>query len=169
MTNHLLFDFVVNKQTNTVTVTREFDANLSLTWDAWTKAELLDQWWAPEPYKSKTKFLDFKDGGQWLYTMVSPENSVWNRIDYKRIYSKVSYSFISFFSDEQGTRNTDFPSAQWNVRFNESGEYTSVTITIQFNSLADLETIIQMGFKEGFPMALNNLETLLQKMTNKKP
>ncbi len=54
MKNSLLFDFTVGKSTKTVFVKREFDASLSLVWDAFTKQEILDQWWAPKPWASKT-------------------------------------------------------------------------------------------------------------------
>ncbi|WP_312302176.1 hypothetical protein [Chryseobacterium sp.] len=50
MKSNLLFDFSVNKENNTIVVKREFNANLELVWQAWTTAELLDQWWAPKPY-----------------------------------------------------------------------------------------------------------------------
>ena len=73
MTNDLLFDFTVDKPAKTVYVTREFDAELSLVWDAFTKQELLDQWWAPKPWASKTKSMNFKVGGRRFYAMVSPE------------------------------------------------------------------------------------------------
>ena len=43
----LLFDFTVDKATNTIHVTREFAADLDLVWDAFTKSEMLDQWSAP--------------------------------------------------------------------------------------------------------------------------
>src|SRR6188768_2044280 len=72
-TNNLLFDFTVDKSSKTVFITREFDADLSLVWDAFTKKEILDQWWAPKPFSSKTKFMDFKVGGRRFYAMVSPE------------------------------------------------------------------------------------------------
>ena len=45
----LQFDFTVDKSKKTVYITREFDAELSLVWDAFTKAELIDQWIAPKP------------------------------------------------------------------------------------------------------------------------
>ena len=41
--------------------------------DAYTKPELLDQWWAPKPWMSRTKAMDFKVGGRRFYAMVSPE------------------------------------------------------------------------------------------------
>ena len=74
MKSPLLFDFTVNKENNSVQVTREFNADLPLVWEAWTNPEILDQWWAPKPYQTKTKSMDFRVGGVWLYAMVSPEN-----------------------------------------------------------------------------------------------
>ena len=46
-----------------ITVTRHFNAPLDQVWKAWTESELLDQWWAPKPFKAETKFMDFKVGG----------------------------------------------------------------------------------------------------------
>ena len=57
MNNNLLFDFTVDKSTKTVFINREFDADLSLVWDAFTKQEILDQWWAPKPMVIKNKIL----------------------------------------------------------------------------------------------------------------
>ena len=73
MKNDLLFDFTVDKAAQTVYITREFDADLSLVWDAYTKPEILDQWWAPKPWASKTKVMNFEVGGRRFYAMVSPE------------------------------------------------------------------------------------------------
>ena len=56
-------DFVVDKGTKTVTITKEFAYERSLVWDAYTKPELLDQWWAPKPWKARTKKMDFREGG----------------------------------------------------------------------------------------------------------
>ena len=58
MNSNLLFDFTVDKTTNTINVRREFDADTDLVWKAWTTSELLDQWWAPKPYRSLTKSMD---------------------------------------------------------------------------------------------------------------
>ena len=73
MNNTLLFDFTVDKAAKTVFVTREFDAELSLVWDAFTKQEILDQWTAPAPYVAKTKYMNFEVGGKRFYAMVGPD------------------------------------------------------------------------------------------------
>ncbi len=50
-------------------VVREFDAPLEQVWKAWTDKDILDKWWAPKPWKAKTKSMDFREGGAWLYSM----------------------------------------------------------------------------------------------------
>ncbi len=47
-------------------VVREFDAPLEEVWKAWTDSNILDKWWAPKPWKAKTKTMDFREGGLWL-------------------------------------------------------------------------------------------------------
>ncbi|MGN6566979.1 MAG: SRPBCC family protein [Flavipsychrobacter sp.] len=58
MTSDLLFDFSVNKETKTVHILRELNAPLELVWDAWTKPELLDQWWGPDPLCVENKVYE---------------------------------------------------------------------------------------------------------------
>jgi uncharacterized protein YndB with AHSA1/START domain len=147
-----------------ITVTREFAAPVEKVWRAWTEKELLDQWWAPKPWKAKTKSMDFRVGGFWLYAMVSPEGeSHWARADYLSIRPQKSYSVQDAFCDENGVKNTSVPSMHWNNQFSVSPSGTTVTIEIIFSSEEDLKTIIEMGFREGFTAALTNLDELLEK------
>ena len=64
MSSNLLFDFSVNKENKTVYISREFNAGLELVWEAWTTAELLDKWWGPKPFVTKTKVMNFEVGGR---------------------------------------------------------------------------------------------------------
>ncbi len=165
MNSNLLFDFKVNKENNTIFVKREFAAGKNLVWKAWTTAELLDQWWAPQPFQNKTKTLDFKEGGHWLYAMVGPENEThWARFDYEKIVAEQSYAGQDAFCDEAGNINTSFDRMQWDNVFTEANGKTTVDITISVASLETLEKIIEMGFKEGFTMGLNQLDELLLKL-----
>lgn len=162
MNSNLLFDFSINKATQTVQVKREFDAGLALVWDAWTKPELLDQWWAPKPYQNRTKSMDFREGGTWLYAMISPKNEVhWCKNDYIKINLHVSYTGLDAFCDENGVTNVTMPRTEWTNTFVEENGKTLVTIEAKYNTLADLEQVIAMGFQEGFTMGLNQLDALL--------
>jgi uncharacterized protein YndB with AHSA1/START domain len=162
--NNLLFDFTVDKSTNTVFVNREFAAELDLVWDAFTKQEILDQWWAPKPWISKTKYMKFEIGGRRSYAMVSPEGDEhWSAQDYTAISSTTNFKFVSSFTDKDENQNAAIPSSNWSLDFTETNGVTTVSVTIQHESLAALEQHLQMGFQGGFTMTLNELEQLLLK------
>ena len=169
--NVLLFDFTVDKSNNMVYVNREFAATLPLVWDAFTKKEILDQWWAPQPWRSQTKFMDFREGGRRFYAMIGPEGEEhWSIEDFTSIHPKSNFAFISAFADKDENINSELPTSKWDLHFTEQDENTKVSISISHNSLADLEKLIEMGFKEGFTMTLNYLDTLLDRLSsNNKP
>ena len=145
-----------------IIVEREFDAPLEVVWRAWTESDLLDQWWAPKPWKAKTKSMDFRDGGTWLYVMEGPEGERhWCRADFKNIVPQKTYTGDDAFCDENGNINPEFPSMHWENEFSETDNGTKVRVEITFASEADLEKIIEMGFKEGFAAAHGNLDELL--------
>jgi len=163
--NNLLFDFTVDKTAKQVYVTKEFNAELPLVWDAFTKQELLDQWWAPKPWASKTKSMSFKEGGRRFYAMVSPEGQEhWSIQDFTSINPTINFKFVDAFTDKDEVINSAFPSSEWDLNFSEQNNTTTVKIIIKHKTLAALEQIMQMGFKEGFTMTLNELEILLQQL-----
>lgn len=87
------------------------------------------------------------------------EHRAW--FDYSAIEPLVSFSGRDSFCDSDGNINKDFPGSQWKSEFSEQGDKTLVSVLLSFNELADLEKLIEMGFKEGFDMGLNNLDELL--------
>jgi uncharacterized protein YndB with AHSA1/START domain len=161
MRTNLLMDFSVDKETNTVNVKREFAASRSDVWAAWTQPELLDKWWAPRPWKARTKSMDFKVGGSWLYAMVGPEGEEhWAKANYTSITPESNFKYHDAFCDSDGNPNKEFPSSDWNLDFTETGENTTVNISIRHENLSDLEAIIEMGFKEGFTSAMEGLDEI---------
>lgn len=159
--NHLNFEFKVDKSTKTVLVTREFNAELSLVWDAFTKKEILDQWWAPKPFESKTKIMDFKVGGRRFYAMVSPEGlEMWQLQQYTSITPKTNFKFLSVFADKD--ENPHLPGSNWDLNFSEANGITKISISIYNESLERMEKMIEMGFKEGFAMTLEYLAEVLK-------
>ncbi|MBF7091287.1 SRPBCC domain-containing protein [Flavobacterium sp. ALJ2] len=160
MKNDLLFDFAVDKTIQTVYITKEFAANLSLVWDAFTKQAILDQWWAPKPWLSKTKFMNFEVGGRRFYAMVSPEGlERWSIQKYTSITPETNFKMFNAFADKE--ENPELPGSEWDFNFSEQNGITKVSISIYNESLDRLEKMIEMGFKEGFTITINNLENLL--------
>jgi uncharacterized protein YndB with AHSA1/START domain len=163
---NLLSDFTVDKAAKTVFITREFDADLSLVWDAFTQQEILDQWWAPKPWASKTKVMNFKVGGRRFYAMVSPEGQErWSIQKYTSISPKTNFKFLNAFADKD--ENPELPGSEWDLSFSEENGKTKVNVSIYNESLERMEKMIEMGFKEGFMMTLKSLEDLLATLSGK--
>ncbi len=162
MTSNLAFDFIVDKENKSIHVKREFDAELPLVWKAYTDPEILDQWWAPHPWKTVTKSMDLRPGGEWLYSMVGPEGEEhFCAARYDEVEFEKRYTGIDAFTDAEGKINADMPQSGWESNFIAKGERTIVEINIRFSKLEDLEAYIQMGFREGLSSAMENLDKLL--------
>ena len=157
-------EFIINKETKTVDITKEFDAPRDLVWDAYTKPELLDQWWAPKPLSSRTTEMDFREGGKRFYAMVTPEGQErWILQEYRSIRPKSNFTLFNAFADED--QNAELPGSDWDLNFTEKNGKTTVHISIYNESLERLERMIEFGFVEGTKMQLNNLEELLTRLS----
>jgi uncharacterized protein YndB with AHSA1/START domain len=164
MTKNKQAVFTKDAANKKMVIVREFDASPKQVWEAWTTSSLLDMWWAPKPWKARTKTMDFREGGRWLYCMEGPDGSkTWVCVDYKTIDLHKNFTAVDFFCDENGNNNQDFPGMHWKNEFTETDTGTKVTVEITFSNGADFEKILQMGFEAGFTAALGNLDELLEK------
>jgi uncharacterized protein YndB with AHSA1/START domain len=156
--------FTPDNTGNKMLVEREFDAGLEQVWQAWTDSILLAEWWAPHPFKAITKLMDFKEGGQWHYYMLGPDESkFWCMVNYLQIQLLKCFTAEIFFCDEQGNNTNELPGMHWENVFTSTATGTRVNVIITYKSKEDMEKIISMGFKEGFAAAHNNLDALLKK------
>lgn len=165
MTPELQFDFLVDQDNHRITVKREFAAGRQLVWDCHTKRELLDRWFAPKPLTTRTKHMEFKEGGYWHYAMITPEGEAyWNRLDYQAINPIDGYAALDGFCDEAGTVNPAMPRSRWGVAFTDAKQHTLVTTVVQYQSADDVQKAIDMGLKDGMAATLARLDELLETM-----
>jgi uncharacterized protein YndB with AHSA1/START domain len=148
-------------------ITRAFKAPVELVWKAWTTPEILEEWWAPKPWKAKSVSMDFRNGGRWMYYMQGPEGEKsYCLADYSNIIENKSYEGYDSFCDEKGNLNPEFPRMHWKLNFSSIAEGAQVDIEITFAKLEDMEQILALGFKEGFTMAHGNLDEYLALQLN---
>jgi uncharacterized protein YndB with AHSA1/START domain len=165
MNNDLLFDFTVDKAAKTIFITREFNAGLSLVWDAFTKQEILDQWAAPAPMRCKTKYMDFKVGGRRFYAMIMPDGEErWSLQKYTSITPKTNFKMYNSFADKD--ENPELPGSEWDHNFSEQNGITKVCITIFNESLERMEKLSD-GFRLGYTAMLEYLDELLATLSQK--
>jgi uncharacterized protein YndB with AHSA1/START domain len=162
MKHNLQFDFLVNKEKNTLTIRREFLAGRQLIWNCYTRSEYLDQWFAPKPLITKTKSMDFREGGHWHYAMVDPGGTeYWGLTEYLEIKPIDYYTALDAFSNAAGEINKDLPRAKWLVSFSNKEANALVETIVSYDSLSDLEKVIEMGMEQGMMATLEKLDELL--------
>ena len=168
---NLLFDFTVDKATSTIHITREFAADLDIVWDAFTKAEILDQWMGPKPLRVQTKEMDFREGGRWLYAMISAENVTlgWSLAEFIEIRPKSSFTTKNLFADENGNPvNSGFTFSITKNSFKAGADKTTVQIAKKMSSLAELEKFVAMGYKTGVALGMQNLDEYFETLVTNK-
>jgi uncharacterized protein YndB with AHSA1/START domain len=164
MNKTILYNFNIDESNKKILIKRSFNAPLNLVWEAWTTPEILDLWWAPQPLINRTKSMDFRPGGKWIYSMITPEkDEYWAMMEYLKIELEKSFTANGSFCDEKGVVNASLPGSRWFNEFRPDQEQTVVEIELSFRSLEDLRHFVEMGFKEGFESGLSNLDLWLQK------
>ena len=72
---------------------------------------------------------------------------------------------LNAFADKD--ENPDLPGSDWDLNFSEQNGTTTVNIIIKNESLARMEKMLEMGFREGFTVCLEQLGELLSTLANK--
>jgi uncharacterized protein YndB with AHSA1/START domain len=155
--------YTVVPESNQLIAVRTFNAPKTKVWKYYTTAELLDLWWGPVPYKAVTKDFDFRDGGHWHYVMQGPEGDAHYCINlYSEIHPEDSFKAKDAFANEDWTIKNDMPQSDWEIAFTEEAGITTVRVVLTTATGEGLNTLVEMGMKEGFDQGLNQLEALLQ-------
>ena len=76
---------------------------------------------------------------------------------------KTNFKFFNAFADAD--ENPELPGSDWDLNFSEHDGTTKVSLFLNNESLERLERMIELGFREGTMMQLNNLEELLAKLS----
>ncbi len=160
----LVNTFEVDEKSNSITITREFQADLRRTWQAWTSAEILDQWWAPKPWKSKTKSMEFKAGGHRHYAMCGPEGEEhWGLTKFDTVREYEGFTGSDCFADADVHINEALPVSAFEVNFMAKGETTIVTNRATYAHVDQLTATLEMGFEDGITMAMEGLDDVLKR------
>lgn len=157
---------IFNKDDNSASVyiMKIFNVDVSDVWNHFTKAELIDLWWAPSPWKCETLKMNFEQEGIWNYAMISPENEKhYAGVNYHEINNHRSFDWTDFFADENGNINTELPTVNWLLGFTGIDEGTKLTVNINFQSTDEMEQLLEMGFEEDLLIRLHQLDQLLNK------
>jgi uncharacterized protein YndB with AHSA1/START domain len=154
--------FSRDEKNATLTIERLFPAEPKRVWEALTKPSLLDQWWAPKPWKTETVRMDFRVGGQWLYAMNGPAGEKhFGMMEYIAIEPTRRYEAADVFCDAAGKPNESLPRQLFTNTLTAEGKQTRIVTVVKYSSLEDMKRILEMGMQEGLTMAYDQLDALL--------
>jgi uncharacterized protein YndB with AHSA1/START domain len=124
----------------TMVLHRVIGAPRAVVWDAWTNPETLPGWWGPDGYSCRTKRIDLRAGGDWVFDMIAPDGTVFpNHHLYRDIRPEERIGYTLLWG-ENGPKHAD----AW-ASFDERDGATTVTLGMIFTSAAEFQTAKGFG------------------------
>lgn len=146
----------------TLTLVAEFDADAERVWQIWEDPRQLERWWGPPTFPATFERHEFVVGGDSRYYMAGPDGEKprgWWKIT--AIDAPRRFEFTDGFSGDDGEPNGVLGESHAVVTLEESGGHTRMTVTSHFESLDQLEKVMEMGMEEGMKLAMGQIDDLI--------
>ncbi len=146
---------------------RIFSAPRQLVYDAFSQAEHLRHWWAPQGWTVPHCTVDFREGGRWHYCMkcTDPDQGdfygmeSWGLGIYETIDAPSQIVYTDYFSDANGTINESMPSTRAMLTFEDAdGGRTRVISRSSYATEEALQSVLEMGMLQGITQTWDRLE-----------
>jgi len=145
-----------------MTVVAEFDAAVDRVWQVWEDPRKLEKWWGPPGWPASLTTFEFTEGGKVEYHMTGPEGEkapgYWR---FEAIEQHRRIRFLDGFASEDGSPNDQMPTMVMEMTLDEADGKTKMTTVTKFNSLEELEQLLEMGMDEGMTQAMGQIDDLL--------
>jgi uncharacterized protein YndB with AHSA1/START domain len=138
-----------------IEITRVFDADRELVFEAWTNPIHLARWWGPQGFSNPICEVDLRVGGKWRVVMRAPDGS---EIPFTAVYREVvppeRLVFSSVAKDAAGNPVLEGATT---VLFEHFNGQTKLTVRARAKALVP-EAIIRLGgMYEGWSSSLDRL------------
>ena len=144
----------------------EFDATPDQVWEVWEDPRKLEQWWGPPTYPATFTRHDFVAGGESRYFMTGPAGDTphgWWRVD--ALDKPRRLDFANGLAGDDGEPVPGVEPMPSYVIFEAIGTGTRMTAVTQFVSVEQMETMLDMGMKEGIEVAAAQIDMVLARAT----
>jgi uncharacterized protein YndB with AHSA1/START domain len=146
----------------TITIVADFAAPLTRLWDAYADPRQIERFWGPPSYPATFLRHDAAVGGRSVYRMTGPAGDehygCWEWTDVK---PGASFDIIDWFADETGAPNTDLPPTRATFAFEATEGGSRLTTTSRFDSLEQLQQLLEMQMLEGTTEAMGQIDDVL--------
>jgi uncharacterized protein YndB with AHSA1/START domain len=146
----------------TITIVADFTAPLRRLWDAYTDPRQLERFWGPPSYPAKFLRHDALAGGRSVYSMTGPDGDVvYGCWDWTSADAPHSFEVVDRFSDADGVPNPDLPSTRVAFAFEETPDGSRLRTSSSFDSLEQMQQLLDMGMLEGTREAMAQIDQVL--------
>jgi len=145
-----------------ITIVADFAAPLPRLWDAYVDPRQIERFWGPPSYPATFLRHDAAVGGRSVYKMTGPTGDEhygcweWTDVD-----APASFDIIDWFADETGTPNTDLPPTRVTYSFEATESGSRLTTVSRFDSLEQLQQLLEMQMLEGTKEAMSQIDGVL--------
>lgn len=141
----------------TMVLQRVIRAPRALVWGAWMNPETLPQWWGPEGFSCRTRRIDLRTGGEWVFDMIAPDGTVFpNHHLYGEVRAEERIGYTLLWG-ENGPKHAD----AW-VSFEDQEGATKVTLGMVFSTAAEFQEAKNFGAVELGLQTLGKLERFVR-------
>lgn len=139
----------------TMVLERVIRAPRRAVWEAWTNPRTLPQWWGPDGFSCRTRRIELRTGGEWVFDMIGPDGTVFpNHHRYHEVREdRIAYTLLW---GEDGPKHAD----AW-VSFEEAEGATRVTLGMVFTTAAEFQEAKGFGAVELGQQTLGKLAGFL--------
>jgi uncharacterized protein YndB with AHSA1/START domain len=140
----------------TMVLQRVIQAPRSVVWGAWMNPETLPQWWGPDGFSCRTKRIDLRAGGEWVFDMIGPDGTVYpNHHRYGEVRPEEGFGYALLWG-ENGPKHAD----AW-ASFEDQDGSTKVTLGMVFSTQAEFQEAKGFGAVELGLQTLGKLERFI--------
>jgi uncharacterized protein YndB with AHSA1/START domain len=153
-----------DKDTDALTLTfvAEFDADAWRVWQLWADPRQLERWWGPPTWPATFTQHDVVPGGESRYYMTGPDGETsrgWWRIT--AVDAPTYLAFDDGFSHDDDRPNEEMPVIRGSVRIEDVDGRTRMTTVNAFETVEQMDQLIQMGMAEGMGLAMGQIDDIL--------
>ncbi len=137
-----------------IITTRTINAPRELIFKVLTDPNHVAEFWGPNGFTNTIQSMDVKEGGQWLFTMVGPDGTVYpNRVIYRKI---IPPSFLAVDHDggEGGSPDHAFKNE---IELFDEGNATRMEMRLIAKSMGQRDGLVSFGATEGGKQNLDRL------------
>jgi uncharacterized protein YndB with AHSA1/START domain len=123
---------------------RTYDAPRAKVWEAMTQPRHVSRWWGGPGFSNPVCEMDLRPGGRWHHVMRFPDG---HELVMAFVFLEIEPpAKLVWQNADHGKRKGPPPTCLMTSTLEEVGGKTNTLLVVEFNSLADRDYAIGMGF-----------------------